>query len=269
VDRPDVTGDQRDLAKGERVATILVVDDEPDIRMLVRFTLELDGHEIVEAADGGDALEIVDRHRPDLVVLDVMMPTVSGWDTLVALKSHTDERVQRVPVVMLTALSSDLDRARGGIEGAVHYLAKPISPDDLRATVADALAADEPEQRRRARHRALETLARIEAGGVPSAGAPPTEPRPRLTGLEPRRFARRRARSSPPPDLRPLAATLTAKQRELLEGVRASATVKDAAEKLGMSRSNVYASLRRIARRLGVASTPELLALVRAGHVVE
>lgn len=248
------------------MATILVVDDEPDIRLLVRFTLGLDGHEVLEAEDGAAGLEAVPRLRPDLVVLDVMMPEVSGWDVLTALKANPDERVRCIPVVMLTALSSDLDRARGGIEGAVRYLAKPIAPDDLRRTVAEALAGDELAERRRARTEALQRLARIEAGGA--AGHPSAAvPRPRLTGLEPPRLPVRPA-EDPRPDLRERVATLTAKQRELLDEVRRASTVKDAAERLGMSRSNVYASLRRIARRLGVRGTTELLDLVRAGRVV-
>src|SRR5438128_649042 len=137
------------------MATILVVDDEPDIRMLVRFTLGLDGHEVVEAATGVEALEVVGRHLPDLIVLDVMMPELSGWETLAQLKAHAEPAVQQVPVLMLTALSSAMDRAKGGIEGAVRYLAKPIGPDDLRASVTDALSG-EPElvQRKRARTQA-------------------------------------------------------------------------------------------------------------------
>lgn len=245
------------------MATILVVDDEPDIRLLVRFTLGLDGHEVVEARDGSEALDVVARHRPDLIVLDVMMPEVSGWDALTQLKADDDERVREIPVVMLTALSSPLDRAKGGIEGAVRYLAKPIAPDDLRATVADALSGEpEPVQRRKAQQEALESIARIESGTTADTG-----PRTRLTGLEsPRPVGRPDA--APARDLGPLVATLTGKQRELLEAVRDAPTVIEAAAGLGMSRSNVYASLRRIARRLGVRSVTELIDLVRGGHVV-
>ena len=246
------------------MATILVVDDEPDIRLFVRFTLNIDGHEVVEARDGAEALEIVGRHRPDLIVLDVMMPELSGWDTLARLKADPDPRVQEIPVVMLTALSAPMDRAKGGIEGAVRYLAKPIAPDDLLATVTGALE-DEPEpvQRRRAQREALESIARHERG---DEGPAPTAPRPRLSGLEAARSSK--PATAAPPDLAPLVAALTDKQRELLAGVRQAPTVMEAADVLGMSRSNVYASLRRIARRLGVRSVSELLELVRAGHVV-
>jgi CheY-like chemotaxis protein len=252
------------------VATILVVDDEADIRLFVRFTLTSDGHEVIEAADGVEALEVVARHRPDLIVLDVMMPELSGWDTLAELKANPDPRVQEIPVVMLTALSAAMDRAKGGIEGAVRYLAKPIGTDDLISTINTALHGEpEPVQRKRAQREALESIARHERGdesGEPPSGAS-SVPRPRLSALEPARSARP-APPAGPPDLAPLVATLTDKQRQLLEGVRAAPTVMEAADGLGMSRSNVYASLRRIARRLGVRSVSELLDLVRAGHVV-
>jgi CheY-like chemotaxis protein len=235
--------------------------------LLVRFTLGLDGHEVVEARDGAEALEVIGRHRPDLVVLDVMMPEVSGWETLEQLKADRDTNVREIPVIMLTALNTPLDRAKGGIEGAVRYLAKPITPDELRATVADALAGEpEPVQRRRAQQQALEDIARMERGAtVGSSPAPAT--RPRLTSLEPNRSVARAA-AIERPDLGPLVAALTPKQRELLEGVRDAPTVMEAAAALSMSRSNVYASLRRIARRLDVRGVTELLDLVRRGQVV-
>jgi CheY-like chemotaxis protein/DNA-binding CsgD family transcriptional regulator len=250
------------------LATIMVVDDEPDIRMLVRLTLGLDGHEIVEAGDGAEALAGVAERRPDLIILDVMMPRVSGWDTLTQLKAHDDPAVREIPVVMLTALSAPIDRAKGGIEGAVRYLAKPIDTDDLRASVTDALAGGpEPVQRRRAQQQALEDLARMERDDQGLAAVVTDAPRPRLSGLETARSIDRPEAATPTPDLAEAVARLTDKQRELLEAVRVAPTVMEAAANLGMSRSNVYASLRRITRRLQVRTVSELLQYVRAGHV--
>ena len=252
------------------MATILVVDDEPDIRLLARLTLTHDGHEVQEAADGQEALDAVAADPPDLIVLDVMMPGVSGWDVLARLKADDDQAVRQIPVVMLTALTTPLDRAKGGIEGAVRYLAKPIGPDELRSAVADALAGEpEPVQRRRAQQRALEDLARMERG--PAGGEfARTEHRPRITSLEAvRPVESRRAAATVAPDLHQKAEDLTAKQRELLVALRRSPTVLAAAASLEMSRSNVYASLRRIARRLDVRSVAELLEHVRAGRVVD
>lgn len=252
------------------MATILVVDDEPDIRMFVRFTVEADHHDVVEAGDGQAALDAVTAVQPDLVVLDVLMPELSGWDVLERLKDSADERVRETPVVMLTALSSPIDRARGGIEGAVRYLAKPIGMDELRAAVADSLAGDpEPTQRLRAQRRALEDLARLERGDDDGTAASVADaPRPRLSGLEnarPLRTTSEPAPAAPPPGL----VDLTDKQRELLEAVRDEPTVLAAAARLGTSRSNVYASLRRIARRLEVPDVSDLLALVRTGRLLD
>jgi CheY-like chemotaxis protein/DNA-binding CsgD family transcriptional regulator len=249
------------------VSTILVVDDEPDIRTFVRLTLGADDHEVVEATNGREALEAVGRRRPDLIVLDVVMPEVSGWDTLAALKADRDDRVREIPVVVLTALSTPLDRAKGGIEGAVRYLVKPVPPEDLRTTIASALdGGPEPEQRRHALRRALEDLARLERGGD-ADDAVATGPRLRLSGLESVRTIERAP--APTPDLRAATDRLTTKQVALLRAVRRHPTVLAAAADLELSRSNVYASLRRIARRLGVRSVTELLDHVRAGRVVD
>jgi DNA-binding NarL/FixJ family response regulator len=197
-----------------------------------------------------------------MMVLDVMMPGVDGWQVLEELKSDLDPIVAEIPVVMLTARSDDLDRIRGSIEGAIRYLTKPFSPAELRDEVNKALEGDEPAKRRRAQTDALEELARLE-GGVRS-GPADRAARPHLTRLE---------RPSPASHARPEAArfdasrlgTLSPKQRELLDMVGSTPTVSEAAERLAVSRSNVYASLRRIARKLDVRTVPELVTLVRAG----
>lgn len=246
------------------MATILVVDDEPDIRLLTKLNLERDGHRVTTADDGVAALAEVARSRPDLILLDVMMPELDGWSVLEQLKAASDQATAEIPVVMLTALGGAMDRAKGGIEGAVRYLTKPIDIDELRRTITEALAAPEPPQRRNAQHKALEMLARIERNAPPSSSD--SLPRPRLSGLEHDR-SRRRA-PEPPPALRIATerlGALTDKQRELLDAVQSHATVLEAATTLGMSRSNIYASLRRISRRLGTASVPELLELLRTG----
>jgi len=247
------------------MATILVVDDEPDIRLLTKLNLERDGHTIVTASNGEEALDAVTAAPPDLIVLDVMMPKVDGWDVLDRLKHHLDARFSEIPVILLTALGGPLDRVKGGIEGAVRYLTKPIDLDDLRAAVHDALAAPELGQRRAAQQEALETLARIERNAAPGDAA--RGPRPRLSALE--------HRAAPAPPAEPpivieaeRLASLTDKQRQLLHVVASAPTIMEAAGELAMSRSNVYASLRRINRKLGTRSVRDLLDVVRAGHVV-
>ncbi|HSH58660.1 MAG TPA: response regulator, partial [Acidimicrobiales bacterium] len=117
------------------MATILVVDNEPDIRDLVRLTLELDGHAVITASDGAEALELALRRRPDVVVLDLMMPEKNGWQVLAEMKGGEDTAVATTPVILLSARSDELARIRGGIEGAIRYLTKPFSPAEVRAEV--------------------------------------------------------------------------------------------------------------------------------------
>jgi CheY-like chemotaxis protein len=243
------------------MALVLVVDDEDDIRELVRINLELDGHVVATARDGRAALEYVANHVPDVIVLDAMMPGMDGWDVLSRMKSHKASPVSQVPVLMLTARTEEMDRLRGGIEGAIRYITKPFSLTDLRAEVAAALEGEpEPVKRRRAQHEALEQLARLERGDA----APPTTARPRLTKLESPVQPKAPAFRTPRLPAGAMA-SLSDKQRELLGVVSSTPTVRQAAEQLGVSRSNVYASLRRIVRKLDIASVPELVALARQG----
>lgn len=111
--------DQRDM-------TILIVDDEPRIRDFVRMNLELEHYHVIEASDGLEALEKLREYLPDLVILDVMMPEMDGFETLHALRE-----VSSVPVIMLTVRQSEQDRIRGLDLGADDYLAKPFSPREL------------------------------------------------------------------------------------------------------------------------------------------
>ena len=240
---------------------ILVVDDEPDIRELVRLNLEIEGYDVVLAPTGNAALATLEAEPIDLVLLDVMMPGIDGWEVLSRIKGNRDPRLSEVPVVMLTARADDLDRIRGGIEGAVRYITKPFGVTELNDIVREALEGEpEPVQRRHAQNAALERLARIEKGDA-AEGAP--VPRPRLTRFE--------QQAMPSPGLPRQKATaidtshLSAKQVELLAAVSRTRTVRDAADQLAVSRSNVYASLRRIARKLDMHSVPELVMLARSG----
>lgn len=241
------------------MASILVVDDEPDIRYLTQVTLELDGHRVMTAANGGEALAAVSVERPDLILCDVMMPEVDGWGVLEMLKSDSDITISEIPVLMMTALSSDDDQIRGGIEGAIRYLVKPVPSEELREAVIGALeGGPEIEQRRRAQTGALERLVRQETGKPADTG-----PRPRLTRLE-RSVESDEVRVVPPESAIDLS-SLTEKQAQLLVALRDAESVSEAATVLGVSRSNIYASLRRINRKLGVDSVQDML---RSGHVL-
>jgi len=242
------------------VPSILVVEDEPDLRELVRFNLELDGFEVGVAADGAEGLAAARSRRPDAILLDLMMPGIDGWEVLAQLKA-SDPALATVPVLLLTARAADVDRARGGIEGAVRYLTKPFDLVELGAAVAEVLAGGpEPVQRRQVQRQALSLLVRIE-GGDP-ARPPATAARPRLSRLDGTPASPRgSATTVAPGTLR----TLSAKQRALIDAIASSPTVSDAAAGLAVSRSNVYASLRRIARKLGISTVSDLVSLARAG----
>lgn len=248
------------------MATILVVDDEPDIRQLVQLNLELDGHRVLTAGNGQEALTVLEGEIPDVMLLDLNMPELDGWAVLQRIKDAGDTDVSQIPVLMLTAYDTPDSRVRGGIEGALRYLTKPFSPTALRDEIREALEGDpEPVKRRKAQQAALEQLARMEKGADPAGGSPFVS-RPHITRLE--------HRPSPTPepkqltDARGKLQELTEKQRDLLERLATASSVSDAATELGVSRSNVYASLRRISRKLGVASVPDLLVLVRDGSLL-
>ena len=247
------------------MAFILGVDDEPDIRALVQLNLELDGHRVITAANGAEALELIADEVPDVMLLDLMMPEVDGWTVLETIKAAGDLDVNRIPVLMLTANDAADARVRGGIEGAIRFMTKPFSPAGLRAEVQSALEGDpEPMKRRRAQQAALEQLARIEKG---AEHHDLTAARPHIT-----RFEHRPVAATEPKQLvaaREKLGSLTDKQRELLDRLASATSVSDAAGELGVSRSNVYASLRRIARKLGVKSVPELVTIVRQGGLPE
>ena len=249
------------------MAKVLVVDDEPDIVLFAQVNLELHGHEVRTAADGEAALAAVEDERPDAMVLDVMMPNLDGWGVLERLKAHADPEVRTIPVVMLTALDTDHDQARGGIEGAVRYLTKPLTPDDLVEALEDVLAGPpEPEQRKAAQQKGLASLARIERNAA--GGEAPSGPQLRLSRLEHTRTTNPPAEIVPATDAAAMEGELTPKQRELLEALLSAPSVSAAATELGMSRSNVYASLRRIARKVGDDSVPDLLHRLRTGRIV-
>src|SRR5829696_8590947 len=113
---------------------IMVVDDEPPIVRLVRAKLQADGYAVVTASRGEEALKLLEDERPDLIVLDLMMPGMDGFETL----RHIREQGQ-TPVIMLTARAGDADKLKGLEGGADDYVTKPFNPDELAARVAAVL----------------------------------------------------------------------------------------------------------------------------------
>lgn len=105
---------------------LLIADDEAGVRSLVKMTLESEAYEILEASDGLEALALVEKHRPHLVLLDVSMPGMSGFEVCRSIRA--DPGLKEVRVIMLTALAQETDIAEGKAAGADDYFTKPFSP---------------------------------------------------------------------------------------------------------------------------------------------
>jgi len=146
------------------VTRVLVIDDEAPLRLLCRVNLEAAGMQVFEAADGSSGIEAARTERPDLILLDVMMPEQDGWEVLEELRD--DERTHGIPIVFLTARAELDDHARGLELGGLDYVTKPFNPvglAELVQAVLDRVADGEGEQLRRER---LAELRRLGAGGV-------------------------------------------------------------------------------------------------------
>lgn len=119
---------------------ILIADDEPNILISLEFLMKREGYAVVLARDGQEALDAVLRERPDLVLLDVMMPLKSGFD--VCHEVRANETVKDTPIVMLTAKGRDTDVAKGLALGASAYMTKPFSTRELVQKVQSLLAGE-------------------------------------------------------------------------------------------------------------------------------
>jgi DNA-binding response OmpR family regulator len=119
---------------------ILVVDDREDIRSLIAINLELEGFDVVTAVDGQECLDVVEALTPDLITLDVAMPTLDGFSTAARLRARGE--TAHIPIVIVTARAQGFDLARGAEIGVDAYLTKPFEPHELVSTVR-ALVLDE------------------------------------------------------------------------------------------------------------------------------
>jgi DNA-binding response OmpR family regulator len=116
---------------------VLIVDDEPNIVVSLEFLMQREGHEVLVATDGPQAIEVIQRERPHLVLLDVMMQGKSGFEVCQAVRA--DERLAGVKIVLLTAKGRDTDVAKGMALGADAYVTKPFSTKELAAKVRELL----------------------------------------------------------------------------------------------------------------------------------
>lgn len=121
------------------MARILIVEDDPRGFRLLDFRIKSQGHEVIGAVDGGEAIEVASKGKPDIILLDIMMPVIDGFQVLRKLKSQ--EETKNIPVIMLTARSQEKDIVDGIKAGAVDYVTKPFSSAELIARVNRALAS--------------------------------------------------------------------------------------------------------------------------------
>ena len=127
------------MGSGFSGKTVLVVDDESRMVEFIAMNLELEGFRVVRAANGSEALEKATREHPDLVLLDIMMPEMDGFETLQGLRETSS-----VPVIFLTAKSEEVDRIKGLDLGADDYITKPFSPRELVSRIRAVLRRTEP-----------------------------------------------------------------------------------------------------------------------------
>ncbi|MDA8882659.1 response regulator, partial [Alphaproteobacteria bacterium] len=113
--------------------TILIIEDEADIKILLDYNLQAAGFSVIQASDGEEGLLLAIEHQPDLILLDWMLPLLSGIELLRQLRNRTETR--NIPVIMLTAKGEEADRLRGLNGGADDYVTKPFSPAELLARV--------------------------------------------------------------------------------------------------------------------------------------
>ena len=112
---------------------ILIVDDEPGVAVAIQFLMEQQGHRVMVAQRGEDALDLIYKYKPDLVLLDIMLPGISGWEVCEIIRLNRDYR--KIIIVFLTARSSEVEIAKGLALGADDYITKPFSNDELVARV--------------------------------------------------------------------------------------------------------------------------------------
>lgn len=135
---------------------ILVIDDEADIRTLCKVNLEYEGYEVVEAGDGLEGLEVLKAENPDVVLLDVMMPRMDGWEFMRKVKEAQSTAL--IPIVLLTAKADDSSQIQGWGEGIIDFVSKPFNPVTLVKHVNKALSEQDPKELQRRRDVILQQL---------------------------------------------------------------------------------------------------------------
>jgi two-component system phosphate regulon response regulator PhoB len=126
------------MAEGSARPRVVIADDDPDIRRLVQITVSNAGCDVTVASDGEQALELIRQSPPDLVILDVLMPRMDGWEVARELKA--DPLTQSIPIMFLTSRGQEHDVLEGFNSGAADYMVKPFSPRELQVRVRAVLS---------------------------------------------------------------------------------------------------------------------------------
>ncbi|MCG2787087.1 MAG: response regulator [Anaerolineae bacterium] len=119
------------------MAKIVIAEDEPDIRELIAFTLRFAGHEVITGANGQEGYELAKQHKPDLIMLDVRMPKMTGYEACQNIKAEPE--IAHIPVIFLSAKGQETEIEQGLSVGAEQYLLKPFAPDQLTQQVTEVL----------------------------------------------------------------------------------------------------------------------------------
>jgi len=155
------------------MARILIVDDEPSILQFLKLNLELDGHQTLLAGDGEEALGVIENDKPDLVLLDLMMPILDGWEVLRRVGGMS--LTKRPRIIVMTAKGGGPNQARGMALGADDYLVKPLTIDNLRESVDVVLKRSE-EQSEKRRMELLDELSDVSGNVLDGMGEVPPSP---------------------------------------------------------------------------------------------
>lgn len=128
------------------MAKILIAEDERDIRELITFTLRYAGHEVTQAANGEEALQLAKQIIPELILMDVRMPKMTGYEACRHMKA--EETIKHIPVVFLSAKGQETEIQTGLEVGASDYILKPFAPDQLIKRVGELLASNKKEEKK-------------------------------------------------------------------------------------------------------------------------
>jgi len=118
--------------------TILIADDEPTNRYIIKLALSQDGYKLIEAKNGEEAIQLAKKHTPDIILMDAMMPKMDGFEAIKKIKN--DEELNKIPILMITALNSQEDKIKAFESGANDYLSKPFEPEELYLRIQKLLA---------------------------------------------------------------------------------------------------------------------------------